>query len=175
MDLMSVPAQRFREKQADYLAEVKAGGHVALSRYGTTVGVVVPPQDHRRMSFAVQAVKGLTQRGEQQDDTYARDIQKVPAHIFRRDQAVHLEKVEKESAHIAITRYQETLAVVIPIAQYEHASFAVRLMDGFARLAEADGPNDLSAFAARVTEEMAHHHDLDGQQQLLLEEVAQAS
>lgn len=175
MDVRSVPAQSFRSKQADYFAEVKAGAHIALTRYETTVGVVVPPEDYRRAMFALKAVAGFGKHAEQQQRLGNRDVRKVSSHVFRRDQADYLDEIENRTAHIAVTRYQDTLGVVLPYADYDYAMFAVRVMDGLARLAESDGPNDLQAFAALVDQEMSHRDVRDGQQEFVFKEVAKAS
>ncbi|ASR39872.1 hypothetical protein BAY61_31800 (plasmid) [Prauserella marina] len=172
MDLQDAPVEVFRRKQPSYLAAVSAGSHVGLSRRGTKIGVIVPPEDHRRATFAASAVDGLAQLSEQK----ACDIRTVSAQAFREKLSDWLDAVEQDGISLAITKHRELLGVFMPNGDYEHAMFAVRIMDGLARLAEADGPNDLNAFAARVTEEMSHHRDnLDGQQQLVLEEVAKAS
>lgn len=175
MDVRSVPAQSFREKHAEYFAAVKGGVHVALTRYGTTVGVVVPLEDYRRAMFALQAVDGIGQHAEQQQRADVRNVQQVSSHVFRRDQADYLDEVEKRAAYIAVTRYKETLGVVLPFADYDYAMFAIRIMDGLARLAESDGPNDLQAFAALVDEKMSQREDRDGQQEFVFKEVAKAS
>lgn len=176
MDVRSVPVMSFRAKQAEYFAAVKAGAHIALTRYVTTVGVVMPPEDYRRAMFALRAVAGFGEHAEQQQRLGNRDVQKVSSAVFRRDQADYLTVLEKGESHFAVTRYQDTLGVVIPYADYDYMMFAVRVMDGLAKLAESDGPNDLQAFAALVDEEMSHREGRDGQQELLLfKEVAQAS
>ncbi|WP_410570528.1 hypothetical protein [Amycolatopsis sp. cmx-4-61] len=176
MDVSSVPAQSFRANQAYYFAEVKTGAHIALTRYGPTVAVVLPPRDYRRAMSALRAVAGFGEHAEQQWRLGNRDVQKVSAAVFRRDQADYLDVLENGATHVAVTRYQDTLGVVLPYADYEYAMFAVRVMDGLAKLAESNGPHDLQAFAALVDQEMSHREARVGQQQLLLfKEVAQAS
>lgn len=171
MDLQDAPVEVFRRKQPSYLAAVSAGSHVAVSRRGTKVGVIVPPEDHRRATFAAGAVDGLAKLSVQKP----RDIRRVSAQALREKLSDWLDAVEHDSISIAITKHREPLGIFMPYDDYEHAMFAVRIMDGLAQLAESDGPNDLRAFAARVSEEMSHRDNLAVQQEIGLGEVAKAS
>lgn len=61
MDLQRATAQSFRENQADHLDAVADGAHVAITRWGATAGVVIPPEVYERAMYALRLMDGLAQ------------------------------------------------------------------------------------------------------------------